>query len=205
VFAANRSVVGGGMASHNSNPSLTRVTFAGNTAQFGGGMHNDVSNPSLTNVTFNANTAVNFGGAMYNSSSSPVLKYVTIAGNKSGDIAWGGGLFNLRSDPRVLHSIIWGNPGGQYVNLSGSTGTIKNSIVAGASCPAGATCTNRINQPPKLAALANNGGFTPTMALKPGSPAIDRIFCMSGVAIDQRGVARPQGSNCDIGAYELIP
>ena len=55
-----------------------------------------------------------------------------------------------------------------------------------------------------IAALTNNGGFTKTMALKPGSPAINRIFCLSGVGTDQRGVTRPQGLKCDIGAYELI-
>ena len=51
--------------------------------------------------------------------------------------------------------------------------------------------------------LRNNGGFTTTHALLPGSPAIDQIpleACDS--TTDQRGVKRPQGSQCDIGAYE---
>ena len=51
--------------------------------------------------------------------------------------------------------------------------------------------------------LADNGGLTRTHALMAGSAAIDRgAVCP---ADDQRGVARPQGSACDIGAYEYVP
>ena len=51
----------------------------------------------------------------------------------------------------------------------------------------------------------NNGGNTDTLGLEPTSPAIDAIptsslFCNG---IDQRGVARPQGAGCDIGAFEF--
>jgi hypothetical protein len=50
---------------------------------------------------------------------------------------------------------------------------------------------------------ADNGGLTPTHALLAGSPAIDRGLNCPGD--DQRGVGRPQGSACDIGAYEYVP
>ena len=64
-----------------------------------------------------------------------------------------------------------------------------------------ATCPG-INSDPKLGPLAHNGGPTQTMALLPGSPAIDAAACR--LPVDQRGVARPQGLRCDIGAYELV-
>lgn len=58
---------------------------------------------------------------------------------------------------------------------------------------------------PRLSILQDNGGPTNTHALLPGSPAIDAgddAACaappVSGV--DQRGIARPQGAHCDIGA-----
>lgn len=56
--------------------------------------------------------------------------------------------------------------------------------------------------------LANNGGPTQTLALMPGSAAInaaDNAICANTPVsnLDQRGVARPQGAQCDIGAFEL--
>ena len=53
-----------------------------------------------------------------------------------------------------------------------------------------------------LDALADNGGYTQTMALGAGSSAIDTGTNTGCPATDQRGVTRPQGSHCDIGAYE---
>jgi hypothetical protein len=58
---------------------------------------------------------------------------------------------------------------------------------------------------PRLAAPANNGGPVKTMALLKKSPAINagsrggQTACLGA---DARGVARPQGRRCDIGAYE---
>ena len=40
------------------------------------------------------------------------------------------------------------------------------------------------------------------MALGAGSPAIDAGNDGTCASTDQRGVIRPQGSHCDIGAYE---
>src|SRR3990172_5201050 len=56
---------------------------------------------------------------------------------------------------------------------------------------------------PLLGPLRDNGGPTLTHALLPDSPAIDAAnpaFCPAG---DQRGVTRPQGVGCDIGAFEV--
>jgi hypothetical protein len=60
---------------------------------------------------------------------------------------------------------------------------------------------------PRLGPLADNGGPTETQALEPGSPAIDAVPAAgAGCAlIDERGVSRPQGVGCDIGAYEHAP
>jgi hypothetical protein len=65
----------------------------------------------------------------------------------------------------------------------------------------------------RLGPLANtagsavgNGGATLTMAPLPGSPAINAGTNTHGVcpAFDQRGVMRPQGGICDIGAVEVL-
>jgi hypothetical protein len=61
------------------------------------------------------------------------------------------------------------------------------------------------NTDPKLGPLANNGGPTMTMRLLPGSPAIDAGDNTAAPPTDQRGVPRPVGLACDIGAYECSP
>ena len=62
---------------------------------------------------------------------------------------------------------------------------------------------------PQLAPLGNYGGATWTAALYKFSPAVDAGSCTDTALIpvteDQRGVARPQINNCDIGAYEVEP
>jgi len=68
---------------------------------------------------------------------------------------------------------------------------------------------NIFGKDPLLLPLGKYGGPTLTHALKSGSPALDAGFCtdMCGdiVKEDQRGVSRPQGRVCDIGAFEGQP
>jgi hypothetical protein len=72
---------------------------------------------------------------------------------------------------------------------------------------------------PQLGPLQDNGGPTETMALLSGSPALDAggdepvslpgwswesgDFTGACPATDQRGYSRPQGTHCEIGAYEV--
>jgi hypothetical protein len=57
---------------------------------------------------------------------------------------------------------------------------------------------------PQLGALADNGGPSWTMAIGLDSPALDAAGSAACPAGDQRGTQRPQGSGCDIGAFELV-
>lgn len=70
-----------------------------------------------------------------------------------------------------------------------------------ASC--GTVATDKPNVNPLLGSLALHGGTTHVYDLLPGSPAIDAASQCP--AVDQRGVARPQGAACDSGPYELVP
>lgn len=73
---------------------------------------------------------------------------------------------------------------------------INNLIIDGSCSPA-------FSGDPMLGPLQNNGGNTQTMALLPGSLAIDTGDPATCLSTDQRGISRPQGAACDIGAYEL--
>lgn len=203
TFHLNSATSGGGMASAYGIVILTNVTFSANTADYGGGTRNSGGSPTLTNVTFSGNHGV-YGGGMINSdNSNPTLTNVTFHGN-TGD--HGGAMYNNPgSSPLIYDSIFWGN--GSAEIDSSSALTIKDSIVAG-GCPVppGTGCTHVINADPLLGTLGNNnGGFTQTMALGPGSPAIDAGDATSPphcATTDQNGVTRPQDGACDMGAYE---
>ncbi len=56
----------------------------------------------------------------------------------------------------------------------------------------------------RLSPLGLTGGVLPTHGLEPGSPALDGGAAGCAV-VDGRGVARPQGGACDIGAVEMAP
>jgi len=61
--------------------------------------------------------------------------------------------------------------------------------------------TDLLTANPKIGTLGSNGGPTRTIPLKPASPAAD-AGGMKCPKVDQRGVPRPQGPRCDIGAFE---
>lgn len=85
-----------------------------------------------------------------------------------------------------------------------STGPLTSfggNVSDDASCGTGATDKPNVN--PLLGTLALHGGTTPVYDLLAGSPAVD--FASQCPAVDQRGVARPQGAACDSGPYEVVP
>jgi hypothetical protein len=210
TFSGNAANLGGaGMYNDNSSPTLSNVTFFandGNYSSSGGGMFNYYSNPTLSNVTFSGNTAIGAGGGMYNNNSNPTLTNVTFFGN-SADFG-GGGMYNDNSGP-TLKNVIIGNStrGGDCVNGSGGSisASSSNNLIEDSVNACGLTNGsngNIIGSDPNLGLLQNNGGDTLTHALLFGSPAIDAGTNNSCPATDQRGVTRPQGAICDIGAYE---
>jgi hypothetical protein len=201
--------MGGGMVNSGTNAILMNVTFSNNITQDqGGGMVNFDSSPDLTNVTFSNNSATSYegeGGGLFNFGfSSPTLTNVTFTGNSATIV--GGGMSSWEnSSPIITNSIFWDNTPDQINNAPLRTSTITYSNVQGSDVYPG---MGNINQDPLLGPLADNGGFTQTHALGPGSPAIDAGDPTNSPATDQRGFPRPidgdgiDGPRCDMGAYE---
>lgn len=205
LFLGNfADINGGGMCNFGSSPDLNNVSFIENTAQNrGGGIYNNsnTTDPTLTNVTFSGNSAEN-GGGMYNDFSSSTLINVTFFGNTA--TAAGGGIYNWSPEANPtdsINTILWGNTTDQ-IFVSGSTSPVVSYSVIQDGYPGG---KDIITDDPLLGPLADNGGFTMTHALRFGSAAIDTGICATGVTTDQRGVVRPIGSGCDIGAVEYQP
>jgi len=90
--------------------------------------------------------------------------------------------------------------------MAGTLNDAGYNLDGDASCGFAAANHSQSGIDPDLGPLQNNGGPTPTQAPGIGSPVLNRIpmgtspVCPS---VDQRGVARPQGGGCDIGAVEL--
>ncbi len=226
IFNGNSGSRGGGMYNQLSDPILSDVTFSGNTVTAypeipsfigdGGGMYNQRSDPALTNVTFSENTASVYGGGMYNTDiSKPLLTNVTFWGNAAGTS--GGGIANIPLspsspvNPTLINVILWGNnapTGAGLYNTDGGTPQISYSDIqdCGGSSSWNTNCGldggYNIDADPLLGLLADNGGFTMTHALLEGSPAVDAGDPAACLDTDQRGVTRPQGVLCDMGAYE---
>ena len=196
-------------------PRLSNVTFSNNTANGGGALFNGDSNAILTNITFSGNTANIRGGAVLNEGSNPVFRNVTFSGNTApagtgGAIrnVIGGAPANKNTNPFIYNSILWGDTAGGGSDEITSDGagatTITDSVVENGCQPISSTCTNIITTNPNLGALLPNApGLTQTRAISIGSSALDtggvNVAC---AATDQRGIIRPQGAACDIGAFE---
>jgi hypothetical protein len=113
-----------------------------------------------------------------------------------------------------VNTIIAENAGGDCdVSQTASGGIVDNghNLDSDGTCGLSIATLSLPSTNPLFATvgLADNGGPTPTLALAAGSPAIDAgddVVCAADPVngLDQRGVVRPQGTHCDIGAYELI-
>ncbi len=174
--------------------TVTDSTVSGNISGNGGGIRND-GTLTVTNTTIYSNTATFAYGGILNYGVLTVTNS-TLAGNAApsiGGIA-GYGTTTLRNTI-IANSLSGGNCDGAITDGGNNLQFNPNS-----GCGVTITAAD-----PKLGPLANNGGSTQTMALLPGSPAIDGVTfnapngCPS---TDQRGWQRPFGSYCDIGAYE---
>jgi hypothetical protein len=181
--------------------TIVNSTFTDNTAGSGG------SGGGTTPIVGAGGNGGN-GGAY---DGPPQIRFSTIARNSAGiQGATGGGSDGVGGG---IHSLLAGTLADSIVagnEASGSTGS------AGANCagtvptgssdltfPGSTGCPGSVGDP-LLGELADNTGPTQTMALAAGSPAIDAAGTTGCQATDQRGVSRPQGDACDIGAYELI-
>lgn len=202
---------GGGILNDGGTLTVTRSTFSGNSAlNFGGGIANiNGGMLNVANSTFSGNKA-DAGGGIINDSTLTVT-YSTFSGNDAEDV--GGGISNAiratatLSNTVLANSVVQDTRGGNC-----GLGTFIDggyNISDDSSCAFAAGSTSKNSTDPELDpdGLENNGGPTQTIALQKGSPAVDYIpegqnGCGTTTRTDQRGVKRPQGKTCDVGAYE---
>ena len=206
---------GGGLFSSASGTNvLNSCTISGNTAgSNGGGIFNysggsyyyPAGSNTLTNCTISGNSAGGSGGGIYNFKGYEFLTNCTVSGNTA--LNSGAGIYVASGYSTTLtNTIVAGNTVGGTADdiqgtgyLTGSHNLIGTGGSGGLVNEVDGNLVGVVN--PGLAPLGNYGGTTETMALLPGSPAIDAGTSGSGVpTTDQRGYGRVGG--VDIGAVE---
>jgi len=198
-----------------------------------GTLTGSMGNPGLgglgggNGVSTNGGGGAGIGGAIFNNGGTLLIVHCTIASNSvaggasAGHVADGtgitGGVYNYGGEADVLDTIIAGNRADLDPDVATNmdlgadfTSEGNNLIGIGDGSTAFVNGTNgdlvgSAGHPldPKLGPLANNGGPTFTHALLDGSPAVDAGADDDCSGTDQRGVPRPRGPHCDIGAFEL--
>ncbi len=196
VFFGGSGGPGGGIDTSTA-ITVQNSTIAGNTT--GGVGHQGI--PSGGQSVTGSPGVPGPGGGINQSAAGATLSQDTIAGNVA--TGAGGGL-NAAGGAVVSigNTILASNrAGGSLVNCNGPVVPGANDIVFGDN-----TCGVAQSGDPRLGPLAANGGPTQTMALLAGSSAINVVSANNcPLSTDERGVARPQGSGCDAGAYEVAP
>jgi hypothetical protein len=220
---------GGGVLGDAGGPVTIRgSTIAGNTASRGAGVA-DLSGSSrwdISNTTISGNHATTTcpavglslppgtgGGILSFGGTTPPridLNNVTLHDNVSDAAGAGDEIYNCtpgvtgcgsKSATVNVRNTIVGSAG---VNCSGPITSGGSNIDSTNTCGFGAA-GDKVNTDPLLGALAANGGLTATHAELDGSPAIDAGDPATCTPADQRGVPRPVGGACDIGAFERGP
>lgn len=223
TFTGNSAVGGAGalLLGNCDDVTVVNSTFSDNTTGGRGGAIGEMNwatcHLEVANSTFSGNSAtdavkVGEGGAVFLYDADAVFLQTTISGNSAdtvGDAVSVGGVTSFE----ITGSIVAGNGDGTddlagtgNLDLTASVvGTVNGlTVVDGGGNEIGVT-------DPGLAALADNGGPTQTMALLETSPAIDAgpavVPTFPGNEWDQRGepYARVYGTRIDAGAFERQP
>jgi beta-glucanase (GH16 family) len=203
---------GGGVYSYfNTTTNVVRSTISGNVSSDVGGGLRLLGNADIVNSTISGNESTGwYGGALFLTDGVADVVNSTITANTSpsfapaavfvGTFGDGSATMNLRS------SIIAANRSeGCFLAPFGAGPVTINSL--GGNVFSDGTCFSVAGDQQVVDAgldgLADNGGPTLTHALLSGSPAID-VAVGTCPPTDQRGVVRPQGVACDVGAFEFV-
>lgn len=198
---------GGGVYLLGGRGRITKSTLDSNVAHgSGGGLFQSGSDLVVVNSTITGNRADATGGGVQSSEAGGqvMLNSVTVArniANLSHHSALGGGLSVKGGSFGVVNSIVALNRAAAKPNeCHGEFDSFGGNLLGTMTACRGFVGSALIASDPKLGPLRDNGGPTETLALKPGSPAIDKANQHRELTVDQRD--RRRRGQPDIGAFE---
>ena len=214
---------GGFFGGHSTHARFDATTFYLNNADNGGAIFMDQGQLDVQNSTLYQNDVATLGGGIYVYQVTAHLYNVTFAGNGvDSDLGYdgaGGGIYVGGSNNVTIWNSVFANlndntresddcfTDGVTVTFAG-TNILSTIVGCGFNLQAGAAVTGA---DPKIGGLGNFGGPTQTAVLLPGSlafnggPAGGCAGIFGTLTVDQRGVKRPIGAKCDLGAVEVEP
>lgn len=209
---------GGGIDNEGAQPLLVdHSLIANNQALSGVSGGIEASGTSTTTAfvatTIAGNSASSAAGGFYADGVPVLLDGDTIVGNSLTSVSGQGGNFRVHNDTVTIRNTILAGGvapyGGDCYLSSGSVlaslghNAEDTDATPDSDCQGGLRGTgDRTGLTLQLGALQDNGGPTNTMLPAAGSPLVDTGDTASCSATDQRGVPRPQGAACDVGAVE---
>jgi hypothetical protein len=167
-----------------------------------------LNHATATSAGASGNTFSQGGGILLNNGTPTTLTDVTIAGNSAlgtgPNLASQGGGIYAGNNTALKSTIVGKNSAATGPDcFTGLTSNGYNLISKTAGCGWVSGPGDKTNKDPKLGTLGNHGGPTQTMLLKGTSPALNAVpTTVCPIHVDQRGVHRPQGPKCDMGAVE---
>jgi|CXWL01.1.fsa_nt_gi CSLREA domain-containing protein len=193
---------------------IAASTLEGNHAGGNGGGIEIPEGGSVTliNSTLHANIAGGSGGGLHTAKGEASLHNVTVVRNQAavegGGVAGDSHPFQGGSEPTLEHTVVAlnlaaANPDCAGIANSGGYNLLGDAGECNAFTATGDQTGNATTPlDPAVGLLAGNGGPTLTVVPAAGSPLIDAGDATCTVD-DQRGIDRPVGSACDIGAVEV--
>ncbi len=210
IHPGDGSGVGGVMNDFGGVLNITESTISDNVGPRAGGVGNNAGAGiiNILNTTISGNSATRndeSGGGIWINSSGPVNIDSSTVTDNAGPIGGNIGLGSSNSQAFIINTIIGGSIGSPSCYLEDGAVIISEgyNIDQGSSCGFN-SIGDKSNTNPLIGPLQNNGGPTDTHALLETSPALDmgNVDCPPPDT-DQRGIPRPQGDRCDIGAFEV--
>ena len=192
--------------------NITRSTVSGNVGGDVAGGLRSLGNATILNSTFSGNTSTAWhGGGIFHTDGQLTVTNSTFSGNIAPPGTASGILvatFGAPANAALTNNVLEGFGGAFACAIEGGAAATITSggsnVISDGSCNPNGT-TDQASTDALLGILADNGGPTLTHALGVGSPAVDTATAVACPATDQRGVARPQGAGCDVGAFEFGP